>query len=153
MSLINKDKPNFNKKYILKWIILIVIIGVISGIGYVKKNSLNNNQLADNSNSKTKSESKNVSENKEQSSKNTSKFALDATNNFNLEQLKTYGQPMAIDFGSDSCIPCKEMKPVLETLNKELKDKVVVKFVDVSKNPDAADNLPLKVIPTQFFLR
>ena len=166
MSLINKEKSNFNQKYILKWVILILIIGMISGIGYIKKNSLNNNQLVDNSaadlnkgdnsNSEIKSESENVSENNAQSSKdvsseNTSKSDLDATNNFNLDELKTYGQPMVIDFGSDSCIPCKEMKPVLETLNKELKGKVIVKFVDVWKNPDAAGNLPLKVIPTQFF--
>lgn len=166
MPLINKDKSNLNKKYILKWMILIVIIGMISGIGYIKKSSLNNTQLADNSttnlnegdnfNSEAKSDSENVSENKERSSKEfssgvASKFDLEATNNFNLDELKSYRMPMIIDFGSDSCIPCKEMAPTLKALNQELNGKAIVKFVDVWKDADAANNLPLKVIPTQFF--
>jgi len=58
---------------------------------------------------------------------------------------------MIIDFGADSCIPCKEMAPVLKALNSELKGKVIVKFVDVWKNQKAANGLPLTVIPTQFF--
>jgi thioredoxin 1 len=132
MSLINKEKSNFNKKYILKWMILIVIIAMISGIGYIKNNNSNNNKVADNA-------------------ENTSKFDLDATNNINIDQLKTYGLPMIIDFGSDSCIPCKEMAPTLKALNQELKGKAIVKFVDVWKNQDVAQNLPIKVIPTQFF--
>ncbi|MVX66324.1 thioredoxin [Clostridium chromiireducens] len=166
MSLINKEGSYFTKKNILKGMIVIVIIVAIAGIGYIKNNTLNNDKLADsagtvlnegdNSNSEAKIDSENVSENKAQSSEDIisdyiSKFDLDATNNFNLEQLKTYGQPMIIDFGSDSCIPCKEMKPVLEELNKELKGIVIVKFVDVWKNTNVAKNLPLKVIPTQFF--
>jgi thioredoxin 1 len=156
-----------NKKNILKGMIVIVIIGAIAGIGYVKNNTLNNDKLkqadasidsndGNNSNSEIKSASEKVSENKAQSSKDfssayTSKSDLDATNNFNLDQLKTYGLPMIIDFGSDSCIPCKEMAPTLKALNEELKGKAIVKFVDVWKNEAAAGNLPLKVIPTQFF--
>lgn len=166
MSLIKEKKSYFTKKNILKGMIIIIIIGMIAGIGYVKHNTLNNDKVADsagtdlnkgnNSNSEIKSDSENVSENEAQSSKDfssdyTSKFDLDATNNFNLDQLKTYGLPMIIDFGSDSCIPCKEMAPTLKALNEELKGKAIVKFVDVWKNQDAAANLPVKVIPTQFF--
>lgn len=63
---------------------------------------------------------------------------------------KSYGIPILIDFGADSCIPCKQMAPVLKKMNEEWNGKVLVKFVDVWKHGDAAANLPLTVIPTQF---
>ena len=68
-----------------------------------------------------------------------------------LERLKSYGLPILIDFGADSCVPCKEMAPVLEKLNKEYQGKVIIKFVDVWRNPKLAENFPVQVIPTQFF--
>ena len=51
--------------------------------------------------------------------------------------------------GSDSCIPCKEMAPVLEKMNEEMQGVAFVKFVDVWKYPEAAENVPIQVIPTQ----
>lgn len=78
-------------------------------------------------------------------------FALDATEHLDLEELKSYGLPILIDFGADACPPCKEMEPVLEKLNKDLQGKAIIKFVDVWKNPKTAAGFPLQVIPTQFF--
>jgi len=69
----------------------------------------------------------------------------------NIEELKTNNLPIIIDFGSDSCSPCKVMAPVLEKLNKEWQDKVIVQFVDVWKYTTAANNFPVSVIPTQIF--
>lgn len=63
---------------------------------------------------------------------------------------KEYGLPILIDFGADSCIPCKEMAPVLKKLNEEWNGKVLIKFVDVWKNTTASNDFPLQVIPTQF---
>lgn len=80
-----------------------------------------------------------------------SEFDLEATNNLDMDKLLSYGLPVIIDFGADSCIPCKEMAPVLKELNEELRGKAIVKFVDVWKNADAAQVVPLRVIPTQFF--
>ena len=80
-----------------------------------------------------------------------SEFDLDATEDFDLEKILSYGLPVVIDFGSDSCIPCQEMAPILSKLNEELRGKVIVIFVDVSVNPDAGRVVPLRVIPTQFF--
>lgn len=79
-----------------------------------------------------------------------SDFLLAATA-IDLDKLKSYGLPILIDFGADSCIPCKEMAPVLKKLNQEWQGKVIVKFVDVWKYPDAAADFPVQVIPTQFF--
>jgi len=77
-------------------------------------------------------------------------FELDTTE-LDLEQLKSYGLPIIIDFGSDSCIPCQEMAPVLKELNAELRGKAIVKFVDVWKYPELAEGYPISVIPTQLF--
>lgn len=77
-------------------------------------------------------------------------FSLHTTS-IDLEKLRSYGLPILIDFGADSCIPCKKMAPVLEALNKKYQGRVIIKFVDVWKYPEAAEGFPLQVIPTQFF--
>lgn len=68
-----------------------------------------------------------------------------------LDEIKSYGLPFVIDFGSDSCIPCKQMAPVLETLHEDFQGKAIVHFVDVWKNTSAANDFPVSVIPTQIF--
>lgn len=68
-----------------------------------------------------------------------------------LEELQKEGVPIMIDFGSDECVPCKEMAPVLEKANGESQGKALVKFVDVWDNPSAANGFPVQVIPTQVF--
>ena len=73
---------------------------------------------------------------------------LEATS-IDLDALKEYNLPIIIDFGADSCNPCKEMAPVLKTLNAEMQGKAIIKFVDVWKNGDAANDFPIQVIPTQ----
>ena len=78
-------------------------------------------------------------------------FALEASA-LDVESLTAYGLPIVIDFGSDSCIPCKEMAPVLQSVNAGMQGKAIVKFVDVWENPGASDGFPLQVIPTQVFI-
>ena len=126
-----EKKSGSNKliKIIAPVLILIVIVGI-----FIVKNS----------------QEKATIDNKEAGALDNADFALEAAA-IDLEQLKSYGLPMIIDFGADSCIPCKEMAPVLKELNKELQGKVIVKFVDVWKNQGTAANFPVEVIPTQFF--
>lgn len=78
-------------------------------------------------------------------------FALHVTEPLDLEKLKSYGLPIMIDFGADSCIPCKEMAPVLAKLNKELQGKAIIRFVDVWKYQELAAGYPISLIPTQVF--
>jgi thioredoxin 1 len=78
-------------------------------------------------------------------------FALNVTDSLDIEKLKSYGLPIMIDFGADSCVPCKEMAPTLVELNKELRLKVIIKFVDVWKYKSLAEGYPISVIPTQVF--
>lgn len=61
------------------------------------------------------------------------------------------GLPRLVDLGSTTCIPCKEMAPILEGLKTEFKGRVAVEFIDVTKNAAAADEYKINVIPTQVF--
>ncbi|NLD49071.1 MAG: thioredoxin family protein [Clostridiaceae bacterium] len=79
-------------------------------------------------------------------------FSLHVTEKIQLDKLKSYGLPIIIDFGADSCIPCKEMAPVLKELNTELQGKAIIKFVDVWKYQELALGYPISVIPTQIFI-
>ncbi len=75
-------------------------------------------------------------------------FSLNAES-IDLKALKSANLPIIIDFGADSCIPCKEMAPVLVKLNQEMQGKAIIKFVDVWKHPKGAEGFPVQVIPTQ----
>ena len=77
-------------------------------------------------------------------------FALEAEA-IDLAALFAYKLPIIIDFGSDSCIPCQEMAPVLKSANEDYQGKAIIKFVDVWKYTDAANSFPVQVIPTQVF--
>ena len=59
--------------------------------------------------------------------------------------------PKLIDLGADKCIPCKMMAPTLEELRKEYAGEFEVVFIDVWKNPSAAKEFGIKIIPTQIF--
>ncbi len=62
------------------------------------------------------------------------------------------GKPMLVDLGASTCIPCKEMVPVLAKVKKMYEGKAVVKIIDVYENPEAANRYEIRVVPTQIFL-
>lgn len=76
-------------------------------------------------------------------------FSLNVASAIDFEVLSEYGLPIIADYGSDSCIPCQQMAPALKTLNDEMAGKAFIKFVDVWEYADAANNVPIQVIPTQ----
>lgn len=79
-------------------------------------------------------------------------FDLIGTNPIDLQKLKSYGLPIIIDFGSDSCTACKDMAPVLKELNETLQGKAIIKFVDVMKYSTLYRGFPIRLIPTQVFI-
>ena len=56
--------------------------------------------------------------------------------------------PRLVDLGSDRCIPCKQMAPILE----EYEGSLLVEFIDVWKDPEAGKPFGIRVIPTQVFI-
>lgn len=59
--------------------------------------------------------------------------------------------PRLLDLGSDKCVPCKMMIPVLNDLSKEYKGKLKVEMIDVWKNRKAGEKYKVQSIPTQIF--
>lgn len=65
--------------------------------------------------------------------------------------VKTKPLPRLLDLGSDKCIPCKQMQPILAGLRKAYKGKLQVDFIDVWKDPKAGELYKVEMIPTQIF--
>ena len=174
MQVVAVDSQDKNKRrnLVLKIIIPIVVVAVIAGIWFFKtyekpqevagvtssvtsaeeskKTAASNTTVTTNESQETASSSSTATTTDETEEKINTDLVLEARD-VSLDKLKLYKLPIIIDFGADSCIPCKEMAPVLKKLNAEWQGKVIVKFFDVWKYPDAAGDFPLQVIPTQFF--
>ncbi len=69
-----------------------------------------------------------------------------------ITKLEEHNMPIIIDFGADECEPCKAMAPVLEQVNEDMQGKAIVQFVDVWKHPQAANDFPVQIIPTQILI-
>ena len=57
-----------------------------------------------------------------------------------------------VELGSNSCLPCKEMRPVMAGIEKTFGDQVKVIFYDVSADAVPAQEYGIQYIPTQVFL-
>lgn len=68
-----------------------------------------------------------------------------------VKQALSSGKPTVIDLGARTCIPCKKMAPILETLSGEYRGKANVLFIDVHEDQDAAKKFRVQMIPTQIF--
>ena len=69
-----------------------------------------------------------------------------------LSNAKKEGKAVMLEFGSVGCIPCEQMKPVMEKLRTNYKGKLEVLFVDVRKDRDSSRKFGVFAIPTQVFL-
>jgi thioredoxin 1 len=56
-----------------------------------------------------------------------------------------------VDLGAGKCIPCKMMKPILDELRRDYKERFEVVFIDVWEKPDEAKKYKISIIPTQIF--
>jgi thioredoxin 1 len=69
-----------------------------------------------------------------------------------LAQAKKEGKIVMLELGSVGCIPCEQMRPVMDKLSKNYKGKLEVIFVDVKKDRKSAMQFQVYGIPTQVFL-
>ena len=59
--------------------------------------------------------------------------------------------PLLLDLGSNQCIPCKKMAPILEGLSNEFAGVFDVEVIDIRRNRAAGIEHGIRVIPTQIF--
>lgn len=69
-----------------------------------------------------------------------------------LNNAKKEGKAVMLELGSVGCLPCEQMKPVMEKLRTNYGGKLEVFFVDVRKDRDTARQFGVFAIPTQVFL-
>jgi thioredoxin 1 len=67
------------------------------------------------------------------------------------KQLTGQGRPTLIELGSDTCIPCKMMAPILSELKNEYAGSLDVHFLDVHQDQDLIPLYKVTVIPLQIF--
>ncbi len=59
--------------------------------------------------------------------------------------------PRLVDLGAGKCIPCKQMKPILDDLTRNYADQFTVVFIDVWENREEGAKHGIRMIPTQIF--
>jgi len=59
-----------------------------------------------------------------------------------------------VELGSVNCIPCKQMQPVMKSIEEKYREQIKVIFYDVWKanQKQYAQKYGIRVIPTQVFL-
>jgi len=60
--------------------------------------------------------------------------------------------PTMVDFGSTTCLPCIQMKPIMEELRDELTGKANIIFINVNEQPVLSRQYKITLIPLQVFL-
>lgn len=61
------------------------------------------------------------------------------------------GKPVLVDFGANSCMPCRQIRPILKEIGKEYSEKAKVLIIDVYKYQDLAREHRVQLIPTLIF--
>ncbi|NWF92088.1 MAG: thioredoxin fold domain-containing protein [Syntrophaceae bacterium] len=61
------------------------------------------------------------------------------------------GKPVVVDFGANSCIPCRQMRPILKEVERDYSGKTHVLVIDVYKHQDLAREYKIQLIPTLIF--
>lgn len=58
--------------------------------------------------------------------------------------------PRLVDLGSDTCVPCKMMAPILDELKREYEGRIIIEIIDVYKEKDRLKEFTnIRAIPTQ----
>ena len=57
-----------------------------------------------------------------------------------------------IELGSDRCIPCRQMQPIMKEVAAAFPEDLLVVFYDVWEDPAPARKYKVQLIPTQIFI-
>ncbi len=59
------------------------------------------------------------------------------------------GKPTIVEFGANSCVSCRDMKPILQALAQDL--RIAVADVDILKERSYISKYQIRLMPTQVF--
>jgi thioredoxin 1 len=66
-----------------------------------------------------------------------------------VQQTLSIGKPTVIEFGANSCVSCREMKPVLRVLAQDR--RIAVADIDILKERHYISRYQIRLMPTQVF--
>jgi thioredoxin 1 len=68
-----------------------------------------------------------------------------------LKKALAGGKPLLVDFGANSCLPCRQLRPILKELSKEFAGKAEILVIDVYKYQRLAADYKIAALPTLVF--
>ena len=68
-----------------------------------------------------------------------------------LKKALQSGQPLLVDFGANSCVPCRELRPILKEVAQEHSGKAGILVIDVYKYQGLAREYKIMLLPTLVF--
>jgi thioredoxin 1 len=68
-----------------------------------------------------------------------------------LKQALTSGKPVLVDFGANSCVPCRQMRPILKEIGTEYSEKAKIVVIDIYKYQKLAQEYKILMLPTLVF--
>jgi len=68
-----------------------------------------------------------------------------------LETALANGKPTLAEFGGRTCIPCKQMKPILEEIALKYEGNLNVVIIEANENAELSRFYRITTIPTQIF--
>lgn len=57
-------------------------------------------------------------------------------------------KPVLVDFWAPWCMPCRIIAPILDEVAAEIGDKAIIAKLNVDDNPDIAQEMQIRGIPT-----
>lgn len=69
-----------------------------------------------------------------------------------LKKAQNEGKTVMLQVGFEGCIPCDEMKPILNKLSKTYKGRLEVIYIDIKKDKDSLKKYKVYMTPTQIFI-
>lgn len=136
-------------KKIISIILILVVVGILFGI-YTYKNKSNqsteNNRIVSEAQDGSKSNS---------SSNDGGNFnnSIETDEPIDYDGIVKEGKSLILIFGSEDCIACRQLKPVMEKLSDKYEGKIYIKYVDIVKHPDFYDNYKFQYIPSLIFFK
>ena len=68
-----------------------------------------------------------------------------------VQRLLRLGKPTVVEFGANACASCREMKPILDALQRDHGERISVLSVDILKSRGYTTRYRIQLMPTQVY--